>query len=176
MTATLEYSVLRKEGRLEIREYPAFVMVGVEGMSDNEAFGILFRYISGNNVASRSIPMTAPVISSNASGKRIPMTTPVVSSQNYFAFVLPEGYVAENAPEPKDPRARLMPIQARKIAVLRFSGFTWKSIIRAKSERLKSLARSAGMRTTGEPFLMRYNPPITPWFLRRNEVAVEIIP
>jgi len=26
----------------------------------------------------------------------------------------------------------------------------------------------------GEAVLMRYDPPFTPWFLRRNEVAIEV--
>ncbi len=30
--------------------------------------------------------------------------------------------------------------------------------------------------TGGEPFLMRYNPPFTPGFLRRNEIGIEIGP
>ncbi len=174
MTDSLEYTVLRREGKLELREYPAMVMVGVDGLSDNEAFGVLFRYISGDNTTRRRIQMTAPVISSKASGEKIPMTAPVVSSSSYFAFVLPKGYSADDSPEPIDPRARLMPVQARKVAVLRFRGYAWKSIVRAKTERLMSLVDAAGLRTVGEPFLMRYNPPITPWLLRRNEVAVGI--
>jgi hypothetical protein len=31
-----------------------------------------------------------------------------------------------------------------------------------------------GIATKGRPFLMRYNDPWTPPFLRRNEVAIEI--
>lgn len=174
MTDSLEYSVLRREGKLELREYPAMVMAGVEGLSDNEAFGLLFRYISGGNTTRRRIPMTTPVISSKAPGEKIPMTTPVISSGSYFAFVLPKSYSIENSPEPVDPRVRLIPVKARKIAVVRFRGYTWKSIVNAKTELLMSLVDAAGLRTVGEPFLMRYNPPITPWLLRRNEVAVEI--
>ncbi|MDD3622937.1 MAG: heme-binding protein, partial [Methanofollis sp.] len=32
----------------------------------------------------------------------------------------------------------------------------------------------AGVETVGEVFLMRYNPPWVPGFLRRNEVGIEI--
>jgi hypothetical protein len=28
----------------------------------------------------------------------------------------------------------------------------------------------------GTPVIARYNPPFTPWFLRRNEVQIEIEP
>jgi hypothetical protein len=40
--------------------------------------------------------------------------------------------------------------------------------------RLLSALTAKGIHTIGEPFLMRYNAPFTPGFLRRNEVGVEI--
>jgi hypothetical protein len=32
------------------------------------------------------------------------------------------------------------------------------------------------LKTTGDPQFARYNPPWTPFFLRRNEVLVELAP
>jgi hypothetical protein len=32
----------------------------------------------------------------------------------------------------------------------------------------------SGLSARSEPFLMRYNPPFMPGFLRRNEVAIEV--
>jgi hypothetical protein len=34
--------------------------------------------------------------------------------------------------------------------------------------------KKAGMNTIGQVFTMKYNGPFTPWFMRRNEVAVEV--
>lgn len=176
MTKTLEYSVLRTEGKFEIRQYPETMLVAVEGLSDNEAFGILFEYISGSNKSKSRIPMTAPVISTDSSGERIPMTTPVVSRKGFFAFVLPADYTASNSPAPADARASIVPLPARKVAVLRFRGRTPDKVVNTRTAELASLVKRAGLRTDGEPFLMRYNPPFTPGFLRRNEIAIAIMP
>lgn len=176
MTESVEYSVLKADGRFEVRQYPAMVLVAVEGLSDNESFRILLDYISGNNGTRRRVPMTAPVISSRTPGERIPMTTPVVSRKGLFAFVLPGGFTADNSPAPLDPRASLVHVQNRKVAVLRFRGRAPERAVRDRTEELLSRAKDFGLQAVGEPFLMRYNPPFTPGFLRRNEVAVEIAP
>ena len=34
--------------------------------------------------------------------------------------------------------------------------------------------QKAGTKSRGEVFSVRYNSPFTPWFMRRNEVAVEV--
>jgi hypothetical protein len=34
--------------------------------------------------------------------------------------------------------------------------------------------QTAGVATTGEPVLARYNGPLTPWFMRRNEIGLEL--
>jgi len=174
MTESIDYGVLRKDGKLEVREYQAVTLVSVSGLSDNEAFGILFDYISGNNVSRQRIPMTAPVISSGQTGERIPMTAPVISGIGLFAFALPSSYTAETAPTPNDRRARLESFPRRKLAVLRFRGRTTARVVRARTDDLLSAIGAIGARRIGNPVLMRYNPPFVPGFLRRNEVAVEV--
>jgi DNA-binding response OmpR family regulator len=42
------------------------------------------------------------------------------------------------------------------------------------NNRLLKILGEAKISIVGAPFLMRYNSPFTPWFLRRNEVGVEI--
>lgn len=174
MTESIEYRVLRTAGKVEIREYQAIVLISVQGMDDYGAFGILFDYISGNNLSRSRIPMTAPVISTRASGEKIPMTTPVISRSGFFAFVLPKGYTAQTAPKPIDNRAELVDVPARTLAVLRFRGRAGRGAVRSRTEELLSTLSGIGAKPAGNPFLMRYNPPLTPGFLRRNEVAVEI--
>jgi hypothetical protein len=44
----------------------------------------------------------------------------------------------------------------------------------AVTVRLQDGLKKAGIETVGQPFLMRYDTPWMPGFLRRNEVAVEI--
>lgn len=174
MTESVQYTVLRTLGRVEMRNYPSMVLVSVQGLSDNEAFGILFDYISGNNLTRRRIPMTAPVISAESPGEKIPMTAPVISGGGFFAFVLPTDYTAETAPKPNDTRAKLVSVPQRKLAVIRFRGRTTASDLKSRTEELLSAMAEVGTKHIGEPFLMRYNPPFMPGFLRRNEIAIEL--
>ena len=62
----------------------------------------------------------------------------------------------------------------RKLATLRFSWTTSRERVERQTERLMAVLRANGVRTKGQPFLMRYNDPATPPFMRRNEVAVEV--
>ena len=43
-----------------------------------------------------------------------------------------------------------------------------------KTAELLRILRENDIAITGQPFLMRYNDPWTPPFLRRNEVAIEV--
>jgi hypothetical protein len=131
---------------------------------------ILFRYITGNNRPGRKIPMTAPVITP----EKIPMTAPVISDTRAMSFVLPPSYTRENVPEPLDTRIAIQEIPSRELAVIRFRGRAAERDIADVRARLLRVLGEKGIQTTGEPFLMRYNAPFTPGFLRRNEIGVEI--
>ena len=41
---------------------------------------------------------------------------------------------------------------------------------------LKGGARMAELTPVGDPIWARYNPPFTPWFLRRNEILIPVAP
>ena len=62
MTETIPYEVTGHLGEVELRRYPAILLVSVQGLEENEAFWVLFRYISGNNRPGKKVPMTAPVL------------------------------------------------------------------------------------------------------------------
>ena len=49
MTETIHYDVLKKLDRIEIRQYPAVVFAVVENHDEDISFGLLFRYITGEN-------------------------------------------------------------------------------------------------------------------------------
>jgi hypothetical protein len=170
MTERISYSIARTVGDIEIRRYPNVMLATVRGYSDNEAFGILFDYISGSNKSRKKIQMTAPVISS----EKIPMTVPVVSGTGSFSFVLPSSYSMDTVPEPLDARARIEEIESRHVAVIRFRGYTSDKNVKPKITVLLDKLRKNGIDPHGEPFLMRYNPPFTPGFMRRNEVGIEV--
>ena len=74
------------------------------------------------------------------------------------------------APEPLDPRVRLREEPAVQRLVIRYSGMWSQANYDEHLAKLKAAAAGAGIATEGEPVLARYNGPMTPWFLRRNEV------
>ena len=65
MVETVKYEVLRKLNQVEIRRYPKIVLAKV-GNYENDSFGLLFRFISGDNKAKEKVKMTAPIVSQDA--------------------------------------------------------------------------------------------------------------
>ena len=135
----------------------------------DSGFNILFKFISGNNQQKSNIAMTAPVVS-----EQIAMTAPVLSESDSLAFVMPEGLTLETTPEPLDERVKIVEVPERVVAALKFSGRWSNSIFKRKSKEMLEELKKAGMKSVGQVITMRYNGPFTPWFMRRNEVAVEI--
>lgn len=168
MVEQAKYEVLRKIDKVEIRHYPSLVIARVDGYADS-GFNILFGFITGNNRQKSKVEMTAPVIS-----EKIAMTAPVLSETDSLAFVMPEGFSLETTPEPLDDRVKIVEIPERVVAALRFSGSWSSSVFKKRSRELLEELAKAGVNTVGPVFSMRYNGPFTPWFLRRNEVAVAV--
>jgi hypothetical protein len=164
----IRYEVVKKLNKVEIRRYPRIVIARVEGYGDG-GFNLLFRFITGENKQRAKVAMTAPVIS-----EKIPMTAPVISTEGSLAFVMPESYTVDATPEPTDHRIKIVEIPARALAALRFSGRWSRGVFATRSGELLAELQKAGVRSRGEVFSMRYNSPFSPWFIRRNEVAVEV--
>ena len=168
MVEQAKYEVLKEIGKIEVRSYPRLVIARVDGYGDG-GFNFLFRFISGNNRQKSDVAMTAPVVS-----EEIAMTAPVLSEKSSIAFLMPEGFTLETTPEPLDNRVKIVEIPERVVAALRFSGRWSDSIFKKKSEEMLNGLAEAGIKTSGQVFSMRYNGPFTPWFMRRNEVAITI--
>jgi hypothetical protein len=166
----IPYAVTGKSGEIEFRHYPALVLATVDTAEDNAGFSLLFAYISGSNKPREKIPMTAPVITS----QKIPMTAPVVSDAASMSFVMPAGSKPEDIPDPLDSRIRIVTVPGRDLAVIRFSGYAPPEDVDAATSRLLAGLEKEGIVTTGPQFLMRYDSPWTPGFMRRNEVAIEV--
>ena len=176
------YTVVKKDHKFEIRDYAPHILAEtvVEGdfeEAGNKAFNVLFGYISGDNRSREKLAMTAPV-SQEPKGEKIKMTAPVgqqrVQESWAVSFMMPASYTLETLPEPDDPTVRLRQVPARRIAAVRYSGF-WseKSYLRYKLE-LESWIHEKGLTMVGDPIWARYNPPFTPWFLRRNEILIPV--
>jgi effector-binding domain-containing protein len=102
------------------------------------------------------------------------MTSPVFSDSGSMSFMVPSMYDAETVPEPIDEKVSINTVPERVVATVRFRGFAWRESVRKQTAKLLSWLESEGIEAKGPPFLMQYNPPYVPGFLRRNEVGVEI--
>ncbi|MGM0398039.1 MAG: SOUL family heme-binding protein [Halobacteriota archaeon] len=177
---SVPYERIRALDGVELRRYPATVRVETTAPDQITAFRRLFRYITGANERAESIAMTAPVATDG--GESLPMTVPVRSGSSEddgdtyrMAFYLPDEYGLETAPAPADPAVRLVGEPPRTLAVTQFSWYAPAWRVERRERALRTTLDDAGVATRGDPFLLRYNDPWTPPFLRRNEVAVEVI-
>ncbi|MFN0186143.1 MAG: SOUL family heme-binding protein [Aquabacterium sp.] len=176
------YQVVRMLGEVEVRQYDTYavaevVVAGPAAEAGNQAFPILAAYIFGRNKGARTLAMTAPVTQSPVPVK-LPMTAPVtqLAAPGGFLvqFALPRGVTADNAPEPLDGRVQLRQVVPNPVAVIRYSGFWSDSNYTQHLFQLQAALRVAGQAWTGEPVYARYDAPYTPWFMRRNEIWLEL--
>jgi hypothetical protein len=175
MTSSIQYDLIEKVGPVEIRRYPSLTLATVFDASDNVAFSILFDYISGKNEPNQRIAMTAPVLSQRPTGKRMAMTAPVISSESSFSFALPPEFNVQSAPRPKDRNIQIISVPSRLVAVVKFSGRAHEHDVGEEEKILMATLEEHGFQPKGETFLMRYNSPFTPGFMRHNELGIEII-
>jgi hypothetical protein len=179
-----EYEVVAVHGEVEIRRYAPMILAetrvdaGFEG-AGNQAFRVLFGYISGNNRARTKIEMTAPVVQ-EATSQEIAMTAPVVQESDgaswRVAFIVPAEYSWETVPEPTDERVELRRVPERTVAALRFSGFWGEDRFAEREREIRQVLAEQDLVAVGEAIYARYNPPYTPWFMRRNEVMIPVDP
>ena len=172
-----------REGSFELRDYPARVVAQVTVTGDqkeaaSQGFRLLAGYIFGGNKRRQSIAMTAPV-AQQAASQKIAMTAPVAQTQTstgawVVRFTMPSAYTLQTLPVPNDARVELRNIEPARFAVLRFSGLAQPADVEAKSNELLAQLKSHRLRALGAVSLAQYNPPWTLWFLRRNEVMVEV--
>lgn len=174
-TERVDYALRRTVGSVEIREYPATLLVETTAVETDEAFGRLYRYVAGENEARAEIPMTAPV---RTRSERIAMTTPARSTSPServtMGFYLPREYSPETVPEPTDPEVSLAFEVPRTVAALPFSWYATDARTTRKERALLEMLTTHGYVPGGEPALLRYDDPWTPPFMRRNEVVVPI--
>jgi hypothetical protein len=180
VTEQQPYEVVRERDGYELRRYPAHVVAEVTVDADFEQAGSLgFRplvsYIGGNNRSRESLAMTAPVVQSQT----LAMTAPVVQSpgegeQQVIAFVLPASLSIDSAPVPADPRVVIREVPPSLTAVTRYSGRWSESSYEHHVAALRQALATDGLTAVSEPRLARFDPPFKPWFLRRNEVHLDV--
>ncbi len=167
-----KYSVVKSYDKFELRQYEPYIVAEVvtSGSFDDigdKTFRKLFRYISEDERPQGKISMTVPVIQQ-------PLPEEPADKSYRFAFVMPAEYSLEELPVPADTDVLLREVPARLMGTRRYSG-TWSEARYRKNEAiLLEAVRAAGYATVGTPVFARYNAPFSFWFLRRNEVLIEV--
>lgn len=132
--------------------------------------------------------MTAPVLSAPQpapAGEKMAMTAPVVSlgeaevdksgSPAYvYRFVMEKKYSKDTLPLPLDERVTIREIPGRLVAAHRFSGTWSERRVLAHQQALLDAIERSGLTPIGPPELARYDAPFKPWFLRRNEILIQV--
>jgi hypothetical protein len=177
------YRVVERREAFEVREYAAHVVAetvvgGSREEAGNAGFRILAGYIFGKNRGEKKIAMTAPVTQSEPA--KIAMTAPVTQAGQegrwIIQFMMPSAYTLETLPEPLDPAVSFRVVPARRVAAHGYSG-TWSaSRYEEHLATLRAALDAAGLVAVGEPIWARYDPPYMPWFLRTNEILLELAP
>jgi effector-binding domain-containing protein len=179
-----DYEVIRKTNAFEIRDYAPHIVAETVVAGNLEdagsvAFKILFGYISGDNRSRQDVEMTAPV-SQQVNREKINMTAPVgqqpIGDKWVVSFMMPASYTMETLPVPEDPKVKLRQVPGRRMAVVRYTGFWSESGYLKNKLKLKAWIRENEFTAVGDPIWARYNPPFTPWFLRRNEILIQVAP
>jgi len=181
MTEEQKYTVERKFPKFEVRRYEPCVFADVIVNGDFESAGSagfrpLIGYISGNNKPNSKIAMTAPVVQQPVF--KIAMTSPVLQQsagqENIVSFVMPAGMMLDALPIPSSSKVSLREVPEQLVAVSRFSGRWTMPIYLKHVAELESRIAEFGFKSNGSPRFARFDPPWTPWFMRRNEIQIPI--
>ena len=159
---TAPYQVVRNDGKFELRDYPALVVVETPMGGANNSFMRLFRFIGGNNAARQKIAMTTPVLMAGQ------------ATNATMAFVMPQNTSASQVPKPTDPGVVVRVIAGGQFAVFRFSGGRNVSNETNALAKLESWLDREKLKQESGPMFGYFDPPWTLWFLRRNEVMLRV--
>ncbi len=173
------YEVVTTADEFELRRYAPYIVAettvdGDLGRASGKAFRILAGYIFGANESSEKMKMTAPVESRPLPKVGLNTATRTADQQYRFAFVMESRYTMDTLPEPADARVTLREVPARTVAAHRFSGRTSNGNHEKHEQRLLDALEANGIATLSDPTLARYDGPMKPWFMRRNEVLIEV--
>jgi len=163
------YRVIRADGKVQVRDYPALMVVETSRAAHSRdggdgSFGRLFRFITGGNERKEKIAMTTPVF----------MTGDDTNAT--MAFVLPAAMRSADVPRPTDSGVTVRELPAGRFAVLRYNGGRGADREAAMLDKLKAWMETAGLPVLSAPVYGYFDPPWTPAWLRRNEVMLRTEP
>ena len=167
--------MISANGMYEVREYEDRIAVQtIQNNGQNGAFRKLFKYISGSNTSSRKIDMTAPVTQSVEIDKTLPIAQKLQDGKTVMQFFLPSKFKLEQAPQPLSEDLSIVVVKRGKYAVIKYTG---RSTFRNFEKHSKILIEALSLdkvKTVGPPIKATFDGPLTPFFLRRNEVMIRV--
>ena len=179
------FTVTQRGEAFDVRAYPQTIVAEtvVEGPwsdASTEGFRRLAGYIFGGNHKRSKIAMTAPVGTQDA-GDRLAKAGPDTLRRQGNAwvvtFTMPATMTLATLPVPNDSRVTLRALPARLVAVRKMPGWWSEANFAQDSAALLQAVRAAGLEPGPNPPVMaRFNPPWTPFFLRRNEMWLDLAP
>lgn len=160
--------MIKSNANFEIRHYPESILAQVDIRGDfmragNLGFQPLLRYISGGNLSRERYSMTAPVIQET-----------IGDSTHTVSFVLPADTKSTDVAQPADGSVRVTVLPEHYAAAVRFPGGWNDERFQQKGRDLVANLHKAGLKTIGNVYFARYDPPWKPGFLKRNEVLINI--
>ena len=174
---TPQYTVLKSDGAIELRSYPALTVAevsrsGERALAVNSGFRPLAGYIFAKERPGEAIAMTAPVTQTPARA----LDGSVDDRSWSIRFIMPSGYDLTSLPKPAGDDVRLLDVPAATRVAIRFSGVATDALIGEQTSRLVAWAKAQGLVLDPVPTIAYYNDPFTPGFLRRNEVLFDVRP
>ncbi len=168
------YTTVKTNDVFELRQYDPYIVAEVHASGNfdeigSQAFRKLFRFISEDDRPQGKISMTVPVLQQPLPDKAGP-------DSYRFAFVLPAKYNLDELPKTDDVTVQIRSEPSRLLAAHRYSGTWSQELYRVHEKILLDALDKAGITTVGKPIFARYNAPFSLWFLRRNEVLIEVVP
>ena len=164
-----KYTVKESYKNFEIREYDTVIFAktsrtGNQYESLRNGFSPLARFIGAKERDGEKISMTVPVFQQRNSS---------TDSWNIY-FSMPKKYEFKDLPQPKNPEVSFENRKIGVVASVTFSGNANEKLLTKKENELKNWLNAKGYNFIGNPFYLFYNDPLTPSFLRKNEVFFQI--
>lgn len=172
------YRVLRSEGELEIRAYPAMtvaetVVQGPRKQALGDGFRRLADYLFAKSRAGEKLPMTVPVLQDSPGGADPLFFDDTAEGGWRMRFVMPEGRSEGDLPE-TPPEIALVTVPERRVGAIRFAGVASDDKLSLHEDQLRGWLARLGETAATEPEYAFYNSPMIPPPLRRCEVLLPL--
>ena len=89
---------------------------------------------------------------------------------------MPSEIDKHSAPKPTNSRVSLRFMPQELVAVDRFTGRWTSASYQERVSKLLIAIAAAGYQAAGNARFARFDPPWTPWFIRRNEIQIPVAP